>query len=91
LHNLALFWVKNANFFAEIFGENIKKIIASVPDFRRLLDYCFRVYFTLGRFQGYQIERIFAYWASVFFRQIFSKFRNKHDNFGLLFPAVIVM
>jgi hypothetical protein len=22
-HNLALFWVKNANFFAEFFGENI--------------------------------------------------------------------
>jgi hypothetical protein len=25
LHNLALFWVKNANFFAEFFGENILK------------------------------------------------------------------
>jgi hypothetical protein len=25
LHNLALFWVKNANFFAEFFGENIFK------------------------------------------------------------------
>jgi hypothetical protein len=25
-HNLALFCVKNANFFAEFFGENIKKI-----------------------------------------------------------------
>jgi hypothetical protein len=25
LDNLALFWVKNANFFAEFFGENIKK------------------------------------------------------------------
>jgi hypothetical protein len=23
LHILALFWVKNANFFAEFFGENI--------------------------------------------------------------------
>jgi hypothetical protein len=31
LHNLALFGVKNANFFAEIFGENIFKIITSVP------------------------------------------------------------
>jgi hypothetical protein len=31
LHNLALFRVKNANFFAEIFGENILKIITSVP------------------------------------------------------------
>jgi hypothetical protein len=31
LHNLALFWVKNANFFAEFFGENISKIITSVP------------------------------------------------------------
>jgi hypothetical protein len=28
---LALFPVKNANFFAECFGENILKIIASVP------------------------------------------------------------
>jgi hypothetical protein len=32
LHNLALFRVKNANFFAEFFGENIFKIITSVPD-----------------------------------------------------------
>jgi hypothetical protein len=31
LHNLALFWVKNANFFAEFFGENISKIITSTP------------------------------------------------------------
>jgi hypothetical protein len=30
--NLALFWVKNANFFAKIFGENILKIITSVPE-----------------------------------------------------------
>jgi hypothetical protein len=30
--NLALFWVKNANFFAKFFGENIWKIITSVPD-----------------------------------------------------------
>jgi hypothetical protein len=29
--NLALFWVKNANFFAKCFGEKIKKIITSVP------------------------------------------------------------
>jgi hypothetical protein len=29
--NLALFWVKNANIFAEFFGENILKIITSVP------------------------------------------------------------
>jgi hypothetical protein len=28
---LALFWVKNANFFAKFFGENIFKIITSVP------------------------------------------------------------
>jgi hypothetical protein len=28
---LALFWVKNANFFAEFFGKNILKIITSVP------------------------------------------------------------
>jgi hypothetical protein len=31
LHNLALPWVKNAKFFAEIFGENIFKITTSVP------------------------------------------------------------
>jgi hypothetical protein len=30
-HILALFGVKNATFFAEIFGENIFKIITSVP------------------------------------------------------------
>jgi hypothetical protein len=35
--NLALFWVKNANIFAKFFGENILKIITSVPgvDFGR--------------------------------------------------------
>jgi hypothetical protein len=32
LNNLALFWVENANFFAEIFGKNILKITTSVPD-----------------------------------------------------------
>jgi hypothetical protein len=32
LQNLALFWAKNVNFFAEFFGENILKIITSVPD-----------------------------------------------------------
>jgi hypothetical protein len=32
LHNLALFRVKNANFFAEFFDENILKIITSVPE-----------------------------------------------------------
>jgi hypothetical protein len=32
LHNLALFGVKNANFFAIFFGENIFRIITSVPD-----------------------------------------------------------
>jgi hypothetical protein len=31
LDNLALFWVKNANFFAEFFGKNIFKIVTSVP------------------------------------------------------------
>jgi hypothetical protein len=31
LHNLALFRVKNVNFFAKFFGENILKIITSVP------------------------------------------------------------
>jgi hypothetical protein len=29
--NLTLFWVKNTNFFAKFFGENIFKIITSVP------------------------------------------------------------
>jgi hypothetical protein len=32
-HNVALFRVKNANFFAEFCGENILKIITSVPGF----------------------------------------------------------
>jgi hypothetical protein len=39
LHNLALFWVKNAIFFAKFFGENIQTIITSVPaqsNFRKL-------------------------------------------------------
>jgi hypothetical protein len=36
LHNLALFRVKNANFFAEFFGENIFKIITSVPGHLRM-------------------------------------------------------
>jgi hypothetical protein len=31
LHNLALFWVKNANFSQFFFGENILKIKTSVP------------------------------------------------------------
>jgi hypothetical protein len=31
LQNLAFLWVKNANFFNEFFGENISKIITSVP------------------------------------------------------------
>jgi hypothetical protein len=35
LHNSALIWVKNANFFAEFFGENIFKIITSVPGMYR--------------------------------------------------------
>jgi hypothetical protein len=34
--NLASFWVKNAIFFAKCFGENIFKIITSVPDRIRL-------------------------------------------------------
>jgi hypothetical protein len=32
LQKLALFCVKNANIFAKFFGENILKIITSVPD-----------------------------------------------------------
>jgi hypothetical protein len=32
MHNLALIRVRNANFLAEFFGENIFKIITSVPD-----------------------------------------------------------
>jgi hypothetical protein len=31
LHNLALFWGKNAKFIAEFFSKNIFKIITSVP------------------------------------------------------------
>jgi hypothetical protein len=31
LHNLALFWVESANFFAEFFGENILKSITWSP------------------------------------------------------------
>jgi hypothetical protein len=41
LHNLALFWANNANFFAKFFGENIFYIITFVPvwpNFRPLGD-----------------------------------------------------
>jgi hypothetical protein len=31
LQNLALFWVKNGNLFPDFFGENVLKIITSVP------------------------------------------------------------
>jgi hypothetical protein len=31
--NLALFWFKNANFFADFFGKNFLKIITSIPVF----------------------------------------------------------
>jgi hypothetical protein len=34
-----LFSVKNANFFAELFGENIFKSITSIPGFRRVLGF----------------------------------------------------
>jgi hypothetical protein len=36
LHNLALFWVKNANFFADLFCKNIFKIITSVPGYTNI-------------------------------------------------------
>jgi hypothetical protein len=32
LHKLAVGWAKNANIFAKFFGENILKIITSVPN-----------------------------------------------------------
>jgi hypothetical protein len=38
LHNLAMFWVKNANFFAEFVGENFIKIITgrnAISEFRK--------------------------------------------------------
>jgi hypothetical protein len=46
LKNLALFWVKNANFFANFFGENIFKIITSVPGRPDAADPC-RILFAL--------------------------------------------
>jgi hypothetical protein len=40
LHNFALFGFKNANFFANFFGENILKIITSTPErFQNRLHY----------------------------------------------------
>jgi hypothetical protein len=36
LQKLALFCVKNANIFAKFFGENILKIITSVPGFGKI-------------------------------------------------------
>jgi hypothetical protein len=47
LHKLALFWVKNANLFAEFFGENILKIITSVPGYWNIF-YFFRKQASLG-------------------------------------------
>jgi hypothetical protein len=41
LDNLALFWVKNANFFANLIGENIYKIKTSAPG-------CFQFYAPLA-------------------------------------------
>jgi hypothetical protein len=41
LHDLALFRVKNANFFAIFLGENIIKIITSVPGFLKFRKKCF--------------------------------------------------
>jgi hypothetical protein len=49
LNNLALFWVKNANFFADFFGENILKSITAVPGA------------AVTQRQGDQIGRIYAY------------------------------
>jgi hypothetical protein len=45
LHDLALFWVKNANIYAKFFGENIFKIITSVPDWARIFAYWLTLYF----------------------------------------------
>jgi hypothetical protein len=53
LHNLALFGVKKANFIAEKFGQNIFKIITSVPvlvRFRDKVDFRKQV-FGFGRFR----------------------------------------
>jgi hypothetical protein len=38
--------------------------------------------------QGYQIGRIFACWANVFFGQFFLKLTKSSQNFGLLFNTV---
>jgi hypothetical protein len=49
LNKLALFLVKNANFFADFFGENIYEIIKSVPVF---------AFFHFFDFSGHSVRRI---------------------------------
>jgi hypothetical protein len=50
LQKLAVVWAKNANIFAKFFGENILKIITSVPDWPnfRLLGECLHMYVGLS-------------------------------------------
>jgi hypothetical protein len=67
--NLSLFWVKNANFFAKFFGENIFKIITSVPGVRKSSH-------RSDSLRGDKIGWIFAYWAIVFLGQLFEKYRS---------------
>jgi hypothetical protein len=62
LRNLALFWVKNAIFSADFFGENIEKIITSVPDRVN-----FHPLYTFGQFlEITELAHIFGYLFPLF-------------------------
>jgi hypothetical protein len=52
LHNLALLWVKNANCFAEKFGENILKIITSVPGYAKQ-EFLFGMYIRICEIEAF--------------------------------------
>jgi hypothetical protein len=60
----ALIWVKNANFFAEFFGENIFKIVTSVPGFDRYLQTetnLVKLSLVIMNFYGFKIPSIGMY------------------------------
>jgi hypothetical protein len=63
LNNLALFWVKNGNFFAKFFGKNILKIITLVPGHPVCMYVCqtesnrFPVGYVIKWVKGFQCSR----------------------------------
>jgi hypothetical protein len=58
--NKALFWVKNANFVAKLFGDNIQKIITSVPG-HPVIKKMFKDEPEESRFQEYLVVQNFCW------------------------------